>query len=46
AAHSGTMLGVLLDTAGPGYVEKVAATVRACSHLSDDVSLFRSLSFD
>ncbi|MGW0551542.1 GHMP family kinase ATP-binding protein [Streptomyces altiplanensis] len=46
AAHSGTMLGVLLDTADPGYVEKVGATVRACSLISPDVSLYRSLSFD
>ncbi|MFC9912503.1 kinase [Streptomyces sp. NPDC127197] len=46
AAHSGTMLGVLLDTADPDYVEKIAVTVRACSLISPDVSLFRSLSFD
>ncbi|WP_257032535.1 MULTISPECIES: GHMP family kinase ATP-binding protein [unclassified Streptomyces] len=46
AAHSGTMLGVLLDAADPDYVEKVAATVRACSLISPDVSLYRSLSFD
>ncbi|NEC21272.1 kinase [Streptomyces parvus] len=46
AAHSGTMLGVLLDTADPAYVTKVGATVRACSLLGPDVSLFRTLSFD
>ncbi|MFB6888406.1 kinase [Kitasatospora sp. NPDC056327] len=46
AAHSGTMLGVLLDTADPDYVERIAATVRACSRITPRVSLFRSLSFD
>jgi len=46
AAHSGTMLGVLLDAGEPGYPERVAATVRACSAISPDVSLYRSLAFD
>ena len=46
AAHSGTMLGVLLDAADPHYVERISATVRACSLISPDVSLYRSLSFD
>lgn len=46
AAHSGTMLGLLLDVGDPGYVAKVAAAVQACSALSSEVSLYRSLSFD
>jgi L-threonine kinase len=46
AAHSGTMLGILLDVSDPAYRTKIAGTVRACSRLSDDVSLFRSLTFD
>lgn len=46
AAHSGTMLGILLDTADPEYVTKLATTVRACTRLSRDVSLYRTLSFD
>jgi L-threonine kinase len=46
AAHSGTMLGVLLDRRDPAHDEKVAATVRASSSISGDVSLYRSLIFD
>ncbi|GAA3273790.1 MULTISPECIES: GHMP family kinase ATP-binding protein [Dactylosporangium] len=46
AAHSGTMLGLLLDTADPAYQAKTAAAVRACAALGGDVSLYRSLSFD
>ncbi len=46
AAHSGTMLGILLDRADPAYLRQVAVVVRACSALSDDVALYRSLSFD
>lgn len=46
AAHSGTMLGVLLDTDDRHYVARVAATVRACSKICSAVSLHRTLSFD
>jgi len=46
AAHSGTMLGVLLDRRDRAHDEKVAATVRACASISADVSLYRSLIFD
>ena len=46
AAHSGTMLGLLLDVGDPAYVAKVAAAVQGCSALSSEVSLYRSLSFD
>jgi uncharacterized protein involved in propanediol utilization len=46
AAHSGTMLGVLLDIGDPAYRDRIAATVRACSSLGAEVSLYRTLSFD
>jgi len=46
AAHSGTMLGVLLDMSDPDYVSRLAATIRACSALGGDVSVYRTLSFD
>jgi uncharacterized protein involved in propanediol utilization len=46
AAHSGTMLGLLLDVSDPDYVPRLAATIRACSALGGDVSVYRTLSFD
>ncbi|GAA3086380.1 hypothetical protein [Streptosporangium carneum] len=46
AAHSGTMLGVLLDTADARYPEKVAAAASACSTAAGNVAVYRSLSFD
>ncbi|GAA2642326.1 kinase [Dactylosporangium fulvum] len=46
AAHSGTMLGVLLATDDPDHAERVAATVAACSALGGQVSLHRTLCFD
>ncbi|WP_433498367.1 hypothetical protein ACQP1K_26330 [Sphaerimonospora sp. CA-214678] len=46
AAHSGTMLGILLDMREPAYAGKLAAAIHACSGLTRDVSLFRTLSFD
>jgi len=47
AAHSGTMLGVLLSQRDPAYVPKIADTVNACTGLAgENVSLYRSLSFD
>lgn len=42
AAHSGTMLGVLLDEADPGHPVKLRHTVRACATLSDTTHVFRS----
>lgn len=46
AAHSGTMLGVLLDPRERRYADRLAAAVRGCASLGGDVALFRSLSFD
>jgi L-threonine kinase len=46
AAHSGTMLGVLLDRAGPGYHDTLAATASACAALAGNVAVYQSLSFD
>jgi len=46
ATHSGTMLGVLLDTRDPAYTGRISEAVRGCSALGAEVSLYRSLSFD
>ncbi|MBI3688106.1 MAG: kinase [Actinobacteria bacterium] len=46
ATHSGTMLGLLLDVHDPDYLAKVAAGIHGCARLSDDVALYRSLTFD
>jgi len=46
AAHSGTMLGLLLDVNDPDYVPRLATVIRACSALGGDVSVYRTLSFD
>lgn len=46
ATHSGTMLGILLDTRDPAYTGRISETVRGCSALGAEVSLFRSLNFD
>lgn len=46
AAHSGTMLGILFDRADPEYRRRVAHAVRACSAISDDVCMHRTLSFE
>jgi uncharacterized protein involved in propanediol utilization len=46
AAHSGTMLGILLDTADPAYQRKAAAAAGACAALGGEVTLHRSLCFD
>jgi len=45
AAHSGTMLGILLNPRAPGHRARVAETVRACAALEAPVSVYRSLSF-
>jgi L-threonine kinase len=44
-AHSGTVLGLLIDAADPDYAAKTAAAVQACSELARDVSLYRTLTF-
>ncbi|WP_328584787.1 GHMP family kinase ATP-binding protein [Streptomyces sp. NBC_00370] len=46
AAHSGTMLGIVLDPADPGYLGRFAAALDACSELEREVTLHRTLSFD
>lgn len=46
AAHSGTMLGVLLDPRARHYARQVAAAARACAALGGEVAIFRTLSFD
>lgn len=45
-AHSGTVLGIMLDTHDPDHLTKLAETVQACSELLMPVSLCRTLSFD
>lgn len=45
ATHSGTMLGIMLDPADPGYVRRFAAVLVACSGLGCEVSVYRSLTF-
>jgi L-threonine kinase len=46
AAHSGTMLGLLLDPDEPSYRSRLADALRACAGLSGSVALYRSLSFE
>ncbi len=43
--HSGTTLGVLLDTADPAYTHRVTATAQACAELAGGVAVYRTLSF-
>ncbi|MFF8841166.1 kinase [Streptomyces sp. NPDC015127] len=43
--HSGTTLGVLLDTRDPAYTHRVTAAARACSELAGGVAVYRTLSF-
>ncbi|MEU9714597.1 kinase [Streptomyces sp. NPDC047976] len=44
--HSGTSLGVLLDTADPAYPQRVVDAASACSELAGNVTVYRTLSFD
>ncbi|MEU9118435.1 kinase [Streptomyces sp. NPDC048506] len=44
--HSGTSLGVLLDTADPSYPQRVVDAASACSELVGNVTVYRTLSFD
>lgn len=45
-AHSGTVLGILLDCRDPGHSRRLAAMANACYDVAEDVAVFRSLSFD
>ncbi len=44
--HSGTCLGVLLDTAEPSYPQRLVDAASACSELVGNVTVYRTLSFD
>lgn len=44
-AHSGTTLGILLDTADPTYPYRAAAAAESCTTLTGNVSVYRTLSF-
>lgn len=43
--HSGTALGVLLDTADPAYTHRATAAAQACGRIADGVTVYRTLSF-
>ncbi|MEU7650204.1 kinase [Streptomyces huasconensis] len=43
--HSGTTLGILLDTADPSFVGKLASSAQACERLAGNVTVYRTLSF-
>ncbi|WP_367667058.1 kinase [Streptomyces sp. DG2A-72] len=43
--HSGTTLGVLLDTADPAYTHRATAAAQACTELAGNVAVYRTLSF-
>jgi uncharacterized protein involved in propanediol utilization len=43
--HSGTTLGVLLDTADPAYTHRATAAAQACTELAGGVAVYRTLSF-
>ncbi|MBT2400081.1 kinase [Streptomyces sp. ISL-100] len=44
--HSGTTLGVLLDTRLPDCPSQLAAAAQACQELAGNVTVYRTLSFD
>ncbi|NEE20697.1 kinase [Streptomyces sp. SID7499] len=44
--HSGTTLGVLLDTTAPAFPAQLAAAAQACQELAGNVTVYRTLSFD
>ncbi|WP_051753612.1 kinase [Streptosporangium amethystogenes] len=44
--HSGTTLGILLDTAAPDCPGRLAAAAQACQELAGNVTVYRTLSFD
>lgn len=43
--HSGTALGVLLDTRDPAYTHRATAAAQACSELAGGATVYRTLSF-
>jgi uncharacterized protein involved in propanediol utilization len=43
AAHSGTTLGVLLDTADPSYSDRLLATASACAAVAGNVTVHRTI---
>ncbi|GLZ39378.1 kinase [Actinokineospora sp. NBRC 105648] len=45
-AHSGTTLGILLDTRAPESRVRVAEAAKKCLSLAGNVTVYRSLSFD
>jgi L-threonine kinase len=45
-AHSGTMIGILLDPGHPAYLERLSVAMRACATIGETVTLHRTLSFD
>jgi L-threonine kinase len=44
--HSGTALGILLDTTSPDCPAQLAAAAQACQELTGNVTVYRTLSFD
>jgi L-threonine kinase len=44
--HSGTTLGILLDTTAPDCPSQLAAAAAACQELVGNVTVYRTLSFD
>ncbi|MEV5210950.1 kinase [Micromonospora sp. NPDC053740] len=44
--HSGTTLGILLDTAAPDCPGQLATAAQACQKLAGNVTVYRTLSFD
>ncbi|MGP3969978.1 GHMP family kinase ATP-binding protein [Streptomyces sp. 6N223] len=44
--HSGTALGILLDTSSPDCPAQLAAAAQACQELTGNVTVYRTLSFD
>ncbi|MFI0483497.1 hypothetical protein [Actinomadura sp. 9N215] len=45
-AHSGTMVGVLLDPSDPAYSDKIISIAAECRELAGNASLFHTLTFD
>jgi uncharacterized protein involved in propanediol utilization len=44
--HSGTTIGILLDTSAPEYPRQLTAAASACQELAGNVTVYRTLSFD
>jgi uncharacterized protein involved in propanediol utilization len=44
--HSGTTLGVLLDTSDPACADRLTAAAQVCESLAGNVTVFHTLSFD